>query len=949
MASLRPESAAAMTAHRREAVRLAKAQEKAVSDKCSRAGQEPPGYAFDELIGKGSFGRVYKGRQKSSGKVVAVKVLDIDDADFQALGDMRDEQIQDFNKEIAILRRAQDSGAENLNQMIEALPVHSQLWLICEYCPGGSVKTLMRATRGRLEEKYLIVVARELAKALKGLHAAGIMHRDVKAANVLIHENGGLQLCDFGIAAAIEGQTDKRRTFIGTLHWMPPELWAEKPEYNDEVDVWGYGCTLYECATGDPPNADVRERQQLKMRMRRLKQSIGLPEKEGTNYSEGLRSLTKFALNPDAASRPSMYDILQHDFLAGTEDEYPISSLTELVQHYYAWLFGGGQRVSLFIPGGAAAASEVDEFGATMTEEWNFSMTQEFEKRVSTILEIPDFSFVQYESGEGDETPRGLPDDNALRSPKGPMTATERANFELRVQRGEGLASLFQQQGPAYEYKQKRDFVPIREPANRTSDLPFRAMAAEDRPTSIASVSLDLGDFDEEDYVIAAPRTDDRIQTTYAEKTPQKEEPAFILPDAATIRAKRADSKGPRDSGQVLTAKRSSSADGASDPTSEDWTAKRESDPPHLDDAADITPTVQPNRATERDTMGWSFAAAMSEVSQPDTPAEKTPIETKAMRPASLGKEEKAKKHATMEWSFSTAMAEADTEEDEEPENQRTPGRHARPAPLLRTHTMPVTSYEVYEANDDYSRPSTSLSGTYSESSASSTDFDPFSLDRRTTYEEDGPGDAELDDGLTDFYATQGRMMIPPHMSGPGPDIGMTTPHMNGYSPHRGADDDVDAPSTNGASIHASVTTPVSARRSPRGPHSPRALGHIRGNGSGASRASDSSTASSVLTTHNISTSVSTSNGSGSTSTSHDYPPSSSSRAGFNLPIPAPPSLSAMSGDASPTSVQRELDRLLGEFQDALSVAADVVSDAGRGRQRARRKVESGSEWEDED
>ena len=74
---------------------------------------------------------------------MAIKVLDIDDADFQAYGEQRDEQIKDFNREIRILRQAQDSGAENLNQMIEALPIHSQLWLICEYCPGGSVKTLV--------------------------------------------------------------------------------------------------------------------------------------------------------------------------------------------------------------------------------------------------------------------------------------------------------------------------------------------------------------------------------------------------------------------------------------------------------------------------------------------------------------------------------------------------------------------------------------------------------------------------------------------------------------------------------------------------------------------------------------------------------------------------------------------------------------------------------------
>ena len=66
MASLRPESAAALTAHRREAMRLAKQQEKAVAERCKRSNEDPPGYTFDELIGKGSFGRVYKGYGNSN-------------------------------------------------------------------------------------------------------------------------------------------------------------------------------------------------------------------------------------------------------------------------------------------------------------------------------------------------------------------------------------------------------------------------------------------------------------------------------------------------------------------------------------------------------------------------------------------------------------------------------------------------------------------------------------------------------------------------------------------------------------------------------------------------------------------------------------------------------------------------------------------------------------------
>jgi serine/threonine protein kinase len=127
-----------------------------------------------------TFAHLYLRHQLSTAKVVAIKVLDIDEADFHAFGDSEDEQIRDFNREIRILRQAQESGAQNLNRMIEALPVHSQLWMVCEYCPGGSVKTLMRATEDKLSEKYIVIVARELAKALKGLHEAGIIHRDVK-------------------------------------------------------------------------------------------------------------------------------------------------------------------------------------------------------------------------------------------------------------------------------------------------------------------------------------------------------------------------------------------------------------------------------------------------------------------------------------------------------------------------------------------------------------------------------------------------------------------------------------------------------------------------------------------------------------------------------------------------------------------------------------------------
>ena len=135
-------------------------------------------------------------------------------------------------------------------------------------------------------------------------------------------------------------------------------------------------------------------------------------------------------------------------------------------------------------------------------DDWNFSMTQDFEKRVSTILEIPDLSDLSAEELEGEATPKQPKD--TIGTPNS-MTTAQKANFESRVNRGAAdLSNLFDHSGPEYEFKTKTDFVPIPEP-RRTSDLPFRAMA-EDRPTSIASNVIDLGDFDEEDYAIGCTK-----------------------------------------------------------------------------------------------------------------------------------------------------------------------------------------------------------------------------------------------------------------------------------------------------------------------------------------------------------------------------------------------------------------------------------------------------------
>lgn len=97
----------------------------------------------------------------------------------------------------------------------------------------------MQGVGSKLEESYIVPVARELAVALEAIHAAGIIHRDVKAANVMIHENGSLQLIDFGVSGLLQTGKDKRSTIIGTPHWMPPEMSSQL--LNQGPSTIGYG------------------------------------------------------------------------------------------------------------------------------------------------------------------------------------------------------------------------------------------------------------------------------------------------------------------------------------------------------------------------------------------------------------------------------------------------------------------------------------------------------------------------------------------------------------------------------------------------------------------------------------------------------------------------------------------------------------------------------------
>lgn len=347
---------------RQKAVQDAQRAQASITQQCSSPDQSPP-YTLDELIGKGTFGRVYKATSKS-GRAVAVKIISIEEGDI--LDPKRSDTFGDILKEVNTLKILGTSGAENVNVVIDALLLGQTMWVVTELCAGGSVATLMRPTGG-LPEKWIVPILREVAVAIYWVHKEGIIHRDIKCANVLITDVGQVQLCDFGVAGIIKSRSEKRSTVTGTLQWMAPELFDSHVSYGTEVDIWAFGSLAYEAAVGLPPNATTAIDPASFGTY--LKQHA--PRLEGDQYSARLKDLVAYCMVNDPKKRPPIELVQMHPYIDNTENDYPTESLSKLVNAYRLWESQGGSRQSLFAAGGAMGP--LSQSPPKESDEWDFN------------------------------------------------------------------------------------------------------------------------------------------------------------------------------------------------------------------------------------------------------------------------------------------------------------------------------------------------------------------------------------------------------------------------------------------------------------------------------------------------------------------------------------------------------------------------------------------------
>ncbi|KIY67520.1 kinase-like protein [Cylindrobasidium torrendii FP15055 ss-10] len=200
-----------------------------------------------ETVGKGSYGSVSKGVHIPTGNLVALKIIDLD---------REDDDVADIQREVSLLTQLRD--APNITKYFGCYMDGPRVWIAMELAQGGSVYSLMKASQDEcLEERYVGIIVREVLVALAHLHRIPVIHRDIKAANVLVTDTGRVLLCDFGVSALLQTSTSKRNTLTGTVHWMAPEILQTIAAYDAKIDIWSLGIMIYEMVKGAPPHANM--------------------------------------------------------------------------------------------------------------------------------------------------------------------------------------------------------------------------------------------------------------------------------------------------------------------------------------------------------------------------------------------------------------------------------------------------------------------------------------------------------------------------------------------------------------------------------------------------------------------------------------------------------------------------------------------------------------------
>ena len=183
-----------------------------------------------------------------------------------------------------------------------------------EYLPGGSISSMLKLY-GPFEECIISKFTKQILLGLKYLHSNGIIHRDLKGANILAAHDGTVKLADFGASKIIEvlpidnSESEMCHSLKGTLYWMAPEM-LRGESYGRKVDIWSLGCVIIEMATATHPWKNIRQFDEL-FAAAHNSYNPEIPNQ----LSESCKEFIKLCFTQDKGKRPDARTLLMHPFI----------------------------------------------------------------------------------------------------------------------------------------------------------------------------------------------------------------------------------------------------------------------------------------------------------------------------------------------------------------------------------------------------------------------------------------------------------------------------------------------------------------------------------------------------------------------------------------------------------------------------------------------------------
>ncbi|KAK9469207.1 hypothetical protein V1512DRAFT_255736 [Lipomyces arxii] len=289
-----------------------------------------------ELIGKGTFGRVYLALNATTGEMIAVKQVGVPSTASDKDSAKQREVVDALNSEIETMK---DLDHLNIVQYLGYEAMSDVCSLFLEYVPGGSIGTCLRK-HGRFERPVIHSLTRQVVDGLAYLHSKGILHRDLKSDNLLLDLDGVCKISDFGISKRSQNiySNDAEMSMQGTIFWMAPEVihnvvHNERQGYSAKVDIWSLGCVVLEMFAGRRPWSND-EAIGAMYKLGNAKLAPPIPEDTKSYVCEEGKEFLNACFSIDAEARPTAQVLLGSKFCMRDPDfKFADTNLAKLIKY----------------------------------------------------------------------------------------------------------------------------------------------------------------------------------------------------------------------------------------------------------------------------------------------------------------------------------------------------------------------------------------------------------------------------------------------------------------------------------------------------------------------------------------------------------------------------------------------------------------------------------------